>query len=110
LIRLSRLWRPIRRLAWWYGLNADGARRARRFGTFGLSAYPGLGAESLHPISPLTVLLNYGTISPAGRVDVRLVYDHRVLDGSTVARALVRMEEVLNGVLAAELDGLAGAA
>jgi hypothetical protein len=65
------------------------------------------GAESLHPLTPLTTALNYGVIGPDGRVDVRLVYDHRVLDGATVARALARLEEVLNGTIAAELRGLA---
>jgi hypothetical protein len=103
LLRISRLPRPLRRVAWWYGLNMDGNRRARRFGTFGVSVYSGLGAESLHPISPLTTLLTYGVISPEGAVDVRLVYDHRVMDGSTVARALARLEEILRSEIVAEL-------
>jgi hypothetical protein len=38
-----------------------------------------------------------------GGVDVRLVYDHRVLDGGTVARALVRFEEILNTTIRDEL-------
>ena len=29
-------------------------------------------------------------------LDVRIIYDHRVMDGSTVARALADLEEVLN--------------
>ncbi len=47
-------------------------------GTFGVSVYSGLGARSLHPISPLTTTLNYGTIGKDGDVSVRIVYDHRV--------------------------------
>jgi hypothetical protein len=43
-------------------------------------------------------------------VDVRIVYDHRVLDGATVARALARLEDVLNGEIAAELSGSAARA
>ena len=104
-LRVSRLWRPLRRMAWWCGLNISGRSRAKRFGTFGVSVYSGLGADSLHPISPLTSLLNYGPISPRGRADVRVVYDHRVLDGATVARALGRLEEVLAGEIVAELQG-----
>ena len=41
-------------------------------------------SASLHPLSLLTTTLNYGVIEPTGDVDVRLVYDHRVLDGATV--------------------------
>jgi hypothetical protein len=86
----------VRRLVWWVGLNMSGYRRARNFGTFGVSVYSGLGAEALHPLSPLTTTLNYGIIGEDGTVDVRIIYDHRVMDGSTLARALVELEEVLN--------------
>src|SRR5262249_2813235 len=83
-LRYGRLWRPLRRLAWWYGLNGSGPRRARRFGTFGISVYSSLGVDSLHPVAPTTVIVNYGPIAPDGCVDVRLIYDHRVLDGAVV--------------------------
>lgn len=99
---LSRWPRPVRRLLWWLGLNL-GRQRANYFGTFGVTVYSGLGAESLHPLSPLTSTLNYGVIAPDGTVDVRLTYDHRVMDGATVARALARLERVLNTVISAEL-------
>ncbi len=106
-LRVSRLPRPLRRLLWWVGLNSSGPKRARRMGTFGLSVYSGLGAESLHPLSPLTTTLNYGVVGEDGQVDVRLVYDHRVLDGATVARALVALEERLNGEVLSELRATA---
>ena len=64
--------RPVRRLLLWLGLNVPHAR-FRRFGTFGLSVYSSLGAESLHPLSPLTTTLNYGVIGADGSVGVRLV-------------------------------------
>lgn len=100
---VGRLPWPLRRLAWWLGLNLFGRKRAAWLGTFGVSVYSGLGAESLHPISPLTTTLNYGTIAADGGVTVRVVYDHRVFDGATMARALAFMEEVLNGEIVAEL-------
>ena len=56
-------------------------------GTFGVSVYSALGAESLHPLTPLTTALNYGVIQENGDVTVRVIYDHRVMDGATVARA-----------------------
>jgi len=95
-LRWSRFPRPVRRLLWWIGLNVSGYRRARNLGTFGVSVYSGLGAEALHPLSPLTTTLNYGVIGEDGSVDVRIIYDHRVMDGSTIARALADLEEVLN--------------
>jgi hypothetical protein len=109
-VRISRLPRPLRRLVWWVGLNVRGDKRAGYLGTFGVSVYAGLGAASLHPLSPLTTALNYGVIDPAGGIDVRLIYDHRVMDGATVARALARMEEILNAEIIDELRGLRSAA
>jgi len=100
---VGRLPRFLRRWIWWIGLNSSGAKRAHRMGTFGVTVYSGLGAESLHPISPITSTLNYGTIGPDGQVCVRIVYDHRVMDGPTVARALAYMEEVLSNEILAEL-------
>jgi hypothetical protein len=102
-LRTSRLPRPLRRLLWWVGLNAFGRKRAHYFGTFAVSAYGGLGAESLHPLSVLTTTLNYGPVGPDGAVDVRVVYDHRVMDGGTVARALAELERVLTHEILAEL-------
>lgn len=101
-------WLPgiVRRAVWWIGLNVSPRIRARQFGTFGLSVYASLGAESLHPISPLTCTLNYGPMTDDGQVMVRLIYDHRVLDGATVARALAKLEEVLRTQIATELSQL----
>lgn len=105
-LRVSRLPRPLRRLLWWVGLNSSGPKRAQRMGTLGLSAYSSLGAESLHPLSPLTTTLCYGVIEADGAVDVRLVYDHRVLDGATVAGALAALDAALAGEILGELRGL----
>ena len=102
-LKFSRVPRPIRRLFWWSTLNVSGYKRAKRFGTFGLTSYGALGAESLHPISPLTTTLTFGPISPERRVVVKLIYDHRVLDGVYVARRLRDVEAHLNGPILDEL-------
>jgi hypothetical protein len=102
-LRTARLPRPLRRLLMWTGLNLLGRKRAHYMGTFGVSVYSGLGAASLHPLSPLTTALNYGVIDPDGNVDVRIIYDHRVMDGSTVARALEHLERVLKNEIVNEL-------
>jgi hypothetical protein len=98
---------PIRRLVWWLGLNIS-RYRARFFGTFGFSVYSALKVESLHPLMPVTTLLNYGVIDADGNVNVRIIYDHRVMNGATVARALNRLEEILNGAVAEEVHALTG--
>lgn len=104
-LQIARYPRPLRRFLWWFALNVSGEKRARRIGTFGLSVYSGLGSASLHPLSPLTTTLNYGVIED-GRVTVRVVYDHRVMDGGTVARAQARLEEVMNREIVEELRAL----
>jgi hypothetical protein len=96
--------RPIRRFLWWATLNINGTKRSKRFGTFGLTSYGSLGAEQVHPISPLTTTLTYGPIDPVtGRVTIKLIYDHRVLDGAYVARRLHEIEQTLNGAIRDEL-------
>lgn len=105
-LRMARAPAPVRRLMMWLGLNI-GRQRPNYFGTFQLSVYSGLGAESFNPLTPLTTLLNYGPIGEDGSVNVRILYDHRVMDGAVVARALARFETILNGAVAGELERLA---
>jgi hypothetical protein len=105
MLDLARWPMPLRRLIWWLGLNI-GRQRGNYFGTYGVTVYSGLGAESLHPISPLTAVLNYGVIAKDGTVAVRIMYDHRVLDGSMVARVLGEIEKKLTGPVLAELKAL----
>ena len=107
MLELARWPTPIRRAIWWLGLNI-GRQRGNYFGSYGISVYSGLGSESLHPISPLTGVLNYGVIAADGSVAVRIMYDHRVLDGAMVARVLARIEEKLAGPILDELRSLAG--
>ncbi len=103
-LRVSRAPWPIRRFLWWSTLETSGYKRAKRFGTFGLSSYGALQAESLHPISPLTTTMTYGPIDPStGRVNVKLIYDHRVLDGAYIARRLADLEAELRGPIRDEL-------
>jgi hypothetical protein len=101
-LKFANLPAPVRWLLMWLALNI-GRQRANRFGTFQLSVYSGLGAESLNPLTPLTTLINYGPISEDGTVSVRIHYDHRVMDGADVARALQKFETILNETMTEEL-------
>lgn len=109
-LRLARLPWPLRPAAMWLGLHASGRLRERAFGTFSLSSPAAQGAGLLHLITALTATLHYGLFDPAGRLDMRLTFDHRVLDGATAARALAAMEAALRGPLLQELRRPGGGA
>lgn len=95
-----------RKFSWWGGLNVSGPYRASKFGTFGISVVASRGAASLYLLSPLTTALNYGVFRPDGTIDVRVTYDHRVMDGAIVAEALVALEDTLQTTLSRELHSL----
>jgi hypothetical protein len=102
LQRISRLPLPVRYPLQWLGLNL-GRQRANFFGTFLIGGVSELGIESQHMLSPISNSLSYGVISPDGDVNVRMYWDHRVMDGAVVARALAQLERTLNGEIADEL-------
>jgi hypothetical protein len=113
LLRVTRLPRPLRRLAWRYAHGVLGPTRVKYFGTFGVSVTAGAGASALALVSPATTTLHYGVMERNGDIDVRLTFDHRVLDGAPVARALAELEQTLDGEIRRELlpfDGAANAA
>ena len=68
-----------------------------------ISSLGNLGVEQFHPLTFLTTYVTYGPISDEGDVTVKIIYDHRVLDGRTAARALGTLEETMNGPMLAEL-------
>jgi hypothetical protein len=100
---MSRLPWPLRPLLWWGALNVFGRRRCHNFGTFGVSSVAAQGAGILHIIPLLTSMLHYGLFDDAGQLDVRLTFDHRVMDGADATRVLVAVEQTLQDDLLAEL-------
>jgi hypothetical protein len=105
VLLMSRLPGPLRRLAFWAGVNVSGDWRARFFGTFLLTGVGALGSASLHVLSPLSTTLTYGVFEADGSVLVRLFYDHRIMDGVVPAEALQELEQNLNGPILEELRG-----
>ena len=93
---------PLRRFLIWVALNW-GRQRANFFGTFALSVYSALGAESLRPLFPTPPCSTMASSPPTAAVDVRLNYDHRVMDGAIVARALQSLEKILTQTIVDEL-------
>ena len=100
----ARLPLPIRRSLMWIAFNI-GALRGRYVGTFAIAELAALGADSTILLSIWTAALTYGPLDSDGSIDVGVTADHRVLDGATAARVLARLEDMLNGPMAQELQG-----
>ena len=86
-----------------WNLHSASPKRPGRLGTFSLSTLAGFQAfNRFHP-TLCTTSLAYGPLEPDGRCLVTVIADHRVLDGATVAAALIRLEQVLTTTIAGEL-------
>jgi hypothetical protein len=103
LLRIARYPTLLRRFIFWSSLSWSGFKRCKRFGTYMVSSLGDFGCSATLPRMPLTGYLLYGPISPDGRVEVSLTFDHRVMDGRHAARALEDLERFMNTVLLAEL-------
>jgi hypothetical protein len=102
ILRVTRLPLPLRRLMWLIGLNF-GRQRANWFGSFGVTSVAAYGAGELHALSPGPFILSYGVVEPDQTIDVVIRWDHRITDAALIAKALTRLEQVLNTEIAAEL-------
>jgi hypothetical protein len=102
ILRVTRLPLPLRRLFWMVGLNF-GRQRANYFGSFGVTSVAAFGGGELHALSPGPFILSYGLVEPDQTIDVVIRWDHRIADAALIARALTRLEQVLNTEISAEL-------
>jgi hypothetical protein len=101
ILRVTRLPLPFRRLMWLVGLNF-GRQRANWFGSFGVTSVAAYGPGELHALSPGPFILSYGVVQDQ-TIDVVIRWDHRITDAALMAKALTRLEQVLNTEIAAEL-------
>lgn len=102
--QMSGLPTMVRRLLWWWTLNVALRDRTRRVGTFFFTTLAAKGVEIQDPPAYFTSNLTYGPLDERNRCRVTMSYDHRLMDGSTVADCLIELEETLNGVIAEELQ------
>jgi hypothetical protein len=102
ILGVTRLPLPLRRLIWAVGLNF-GRQRANYFGSFGITSVAAYGAGELHALSPGPFIVSYGVVGPDQTIDVLIRWDHRITDAALIAKALTRLEQVLNTTIAAEL-------
>jgi hypothetical protein len=104
MLRVTRLPLPLRRFMWLVGLNF-GRQRANWCGSFGVTSVAAYGAGELHALSPGPFILSYGVVEPNQTIDVVIRWDHRITDAALIAKAMTRLEQVLNTEIAAELRG-----
>ena len=102
LLIIARLPGLLRRPLVAFGYNMPRVR-ANHFGTFAVTSVSFLGTEIVSVPTCTTSLISAGVFGPDGRVPMRLMVDHRVLDGVTAAKILARLEEILTGPILAEL-------
>lgn len=102
MLMVTRLPLPIRRLLWAIGLGF-GRHRSKFFGNFGVTSVAAYGPGELHALSPGPFVLSYGVVRSDQSLDVVLRWDHRVADAAPMAKAMTRLEQVLNGEIAAEI-------
>ncbi len=100
---VGRLPRPLRRFAWWLGLHVLPRRRARHFGTFGVTTMSPYGARTLQVPTLWAAFLHYGVLTEAGEIPVGVAFDHRVMDGAVVGYTLLEMEQALHHEIVDEL-------
>lgn len=105
-LRLGKMPWPLRRFMMWGTLNVFGRRRAHNFGTFSMTSVASSGAGLLYVTPLLTTTLHYSLFDEHGNLEMRLMFDHRVVDGATVARALADFDDVLHGEILAELRSM----
>jgi len=102
MMKATRLPLPMRRLLWALGLNW-GRQRANYFGSFGVTSVAPFGGGELHALGPGPFVLSYGRVTADQTIDVVIRWDHRITDAALIAKALTRLEQVLNTEIAAEL-------
>jgi hypothetical protein len=102
ILRVTRLPLLLRRVMWLIGLNF-GRQRANWFGSFGVTSVAAYGAGELHALSPGPFILSYGVVEPDQTIDVVIRWDHRITDAALIAKALTRLEQVLNIEIAGEI-------
>ncbi len=100
----TRLPLPLRRLSWLIGRNF-GRQHGNYFGTLVVTGVAAYGGGELHALSPGPFILSYGVAEADQTIGVVIRWDHRVTDAAFIAKAMTRLEQVLNTEISAELRG-----
>ena len=104
IYKATRLPLPVRRFG--CGSAATWGGCIPTISALGLTSVSAYGPGELRAISPGPYILSYGLVSPDQTIDVVMRWDHRITDAVFIAKALTRLEQVLNGEIAAEVRKL----
>jgi len=97
---------PLRAVLWHWRLYFSGSTRVRRLGTFGLTTLARKGVSITHPVAPIPYVLSYGPFDEEQRMRISVTYDHRLVDGSTIADVLNALDGVLSHQILDEMKAL----
>ncbi len=107
-IRFAHTPKLIRRFAWWFMFNLWPQKRASHMGTFGMSFSGYKGAYGTKHLGPNTTILGVDPTPRKGVGRVLLTFDHRVIDGTPVTKAMRQINQVLNTAIKVELAEMIG--
>ncbi len=86
------------------GLNF-GRQRGNYFGSYTVTGVAAFGGGELHALSPGPFILSFSVLEADNSINVVIRWDHRITDAAVIAKAMTRLEQVLNTDIAAELRG-----
>lgn len=108
-INFAKAPRFVRRFTWWALANLWPKKRASHMGTFGISISGNKGSYAAsHHLGPATTTLGVDPSPKKGVSKILLTFDHRVLDGAPVTRAMQETHLMLTTAVKAELAELTG--
>lgn len=108
-IRFSKMPKFIRRFAWWTLSNVWPQKRASHMGTFGISISGNKGCYGLsHHLGTNSTILGVDPSPKKGVSRLILTFDHRVMDGAPVTKALQQLQHILTTSIKVELAELTG--
>ena len=91
-------------------MNLSPRRRVSNLGTFAMSITNVGDSGGLGLIGPFTSLLGYGEQRRTGEARMVCSFDHRVMDGMLMFRAMAELEAELEGPITDELRRMVEAA
>jgi len=106
MINGTRMLLPVRRMIWRWLHSFSGPRRANYTGTFAINAGGRFPVRPVEVTGAIGTTFYFGHFETDGSVDACLTFDHRVMDGGEVVRALDALESVLNTDIRLELLAL----
>ncbi len=108
-INFAKAPRFARRFAWWALANLWPKKRSSHMGTFGMSISGNKGCYGVsHHLGPATTTLGVDPFPKKGVSKIVMTFDHRVMDGAPVTKAMQKMHHMLTTAVKVELAELTG--